>query len=172
MGRVISAVTPERWRYLSTSPWHAACCTPYCLSKVHENSSVYFAIASKQNKAIRTLPINPSNPSLSFLFYFSFDYPLIAPSLGLLLVDDNVVRLAAQDLLVGLGDGVVDGLVAQRVLSSDCRRLVLEADVVAVDTLKLAEDAVDSAGAAAAGHGDLELVGVQSLGGGNVRHCE
>ncbi len=101
------------------------------------------------------------------------------------------VGLARVHLLAGLGDGAQDFLVGKRRVGDDGGGLALEGDFVALDawgkgglaeeekrrvgtarkpwasalTFKALEHAVDSAGAAAARHADVELVGV-------VRHCE
>jgi hypothetical protein len=76
----------------------------------------------------------------------------------------NTIRLAGVDLLSGLGDLLKNSLVREG--GDDLGGLILEGDFVALNTLKLLEDAVDSARAAAAAHGNAELVGV------GVGHCE
>ena len=106
----------------------------------------------------------------------------------------DAVRLAGVDLLARLGDGLEDLLVRERGLGDDGGGLALEGDVVALDTcvcmlapgpqkqrnqngdgvarrsrtIELLQHAVNGAGAAAAAHADVELVGVLS----SVGHCD
>lgn len=97
------------------------------------------------------------------------------------------VGLARVDLLARLADRLEHRLVRQAGVRHNRRRLALQGDLVALDACELLvtverekgmqlicllrhtfqplQDAVDGAGAAAAGHGDVELVGV-------VGHCE
>lgn len=93
----------------------------------------------------------------------------------------DAVGLGRGDFLARLGNLGEDRLVGE--VGDDLGGLVLEGDFVALDacgtlaacapgwrgkgngeehTVKLLEDAVDGAGAAAAGHCDVELVGVRS----------
>merc|ERR1712000_34157 len=65
----------------------------------------------------------------------------------------------AVDLLARLADLLEDGLVGQ--VGDDLCGLVLEGDFVRVDAVQLLEHAVDGTGAAAAGHADVEFVGVR-----------
>jgi hypothetical protein len=71
----------------------------------------------------------------------------------------DTVGLGRVDLLASLGNLLEDDLVGK--LGDDLGALVLEGNFVALDAVELLEDAVDGAGAAAAAHGDVELVGVR-----------
>ncbi|EWG52977.1 hypothetical protein FVEG_17044 [Fusarium verticillioides 7600] len=94
----------------------------------------------------------------------------------------NTIRLARVDLLASLCDLLEDGIVGEG--GDDLGGLVLKGHIVALDTCKgmllaaasgrsgrihtveLLEDSIDGTGAAAAAHGDIELVSV------SVGHCE
>uniref|UniRef100_A0A1Y1LA40 Uncharacterized protein n=1 Tax=Photinus pyralis TaxID=7054 RepID=A0A1Y1LA40_PHOPY len=70
----------------------------------------------------------------------------------------NAVSRGRFDRLARLCNLGQDGLVGQA--SDDLGSLILEGDFVAFDTIQLLQNTVNSSGAAAAAHGDVELVGV------------
>lgn len=78
------------------------------------------------------------------------------------------VGCARVDLLARLGDGLENGIVVERGLRNDLygslfgglAESAAKSYLVGLDAVKLLEDAIDGAGAATAGHGDGEVVGV------------
>lgn len=70
----------------------------------------------------------------------------------------NTVGLARVDGFASLLDLLQNGCVVQVLLGCDGCGLALEGDVEVLDAIELLKHALHGAGAAAAGHGDVELV--------------
>lgn len=136
--------------------------------------------------------------SLFFIIFLALEGGHASPIFNLDCLRDTVC-LSALDLLAGLLDLLQHRAVVEGVLRDDLGSLGIQGDVKGLDacgilwslvsfclehekrkafkerawverrTFELLEDALDGAGAAAAGHGDVELVGVRHFLGGFVR---
>jgi len=70
------------------------------------------------------------------------------------------VGRARLDFLASLLNSGKDGLVWELLFSVNLCGLILEGHLIGIDAVELLEDALNSAGAATAAHGHVELVGV------------